>query len=231
MATKYGRQAIERSRKGIGGRPRGAPTAVIRLPLPVATLARRLAQGTLRAGDINGFLDVQPGARMTVPLAGADAKCGFPSPADDYLDRPLDFNELLVSNPAATFAVRLAGDSMTGAGLFPGDIAVVDRSVAPTNNCIVLALLDGEFTVKRYRRRGDVITCCRKTRPSPRSTSPRTAPSKSGASSPGRSACCNHGRPRSRSSTATTSTPPASACFSRSCAACRSWCCPTTTAA
>jgi DNA polymerase V len=46
---------------------------------------------------------------------------------------------------------------MIGAGLFPGDIAVVDRSVAPTNNCIVLALLDGEFTVKRYRRRGAVI--------------------------------------------------------------------------
>jgi hypothetical protein len=56
------------------------------------------------------------------------AECGFPSPADDYLDRPLDFNDLLIENPAATFAVRIAGESMTGAGLFPGDIAVVDRS-------------------------------------------------------------------------------------------------------
>ncbi|HEY1932283.1 MAG TPA: S24 family peptidase, partial [Acetobacteraceae bacterium] len=53
--------------------------------------------------------------------------------------------------------VRLAGDSMTGAGLFPGDIAVVDRSVAATNHCIVLAVLDGEFTIKRYRRRGNVV--------------------------------------------------------------------------
>ena len=131
-----------------GGRPSGVPTAVIRLPLPVAALAKRLAQGALRAGDINGFLDV----RLAVPFATGPAKCGFPSPADDYLDNPLDFNELLVTKPAATFAVRLAGDSMTGAGLFPGDIAIVDRSVAPTNNCIVLALLDGEFTVKRYRR-------------------------------------------------------------------------------
>ena len=85
-------------------------------------------------------------------FATGPAKCGFPSPADDYLDNPLDFNELLVSNTAATFAVRLAGESMTGVGLFPGDIAIVDRSVTPTNNCIVLALLDGEFTVKRYRR-------------------------------------------------------------------------------
>jgi hypothetical protein len=90
-ATKYpARQAIEPSRKGIGGRPRGVPTAVIRLPLPVAALARRLSQGTLRAGDINGFLDVRPGTRMRVPLVGVDAKCGFPSPAEDYLDNPLD---------------------------------------------------------------------------------------------------------------------------------------------
>ena len=83
--------------------------------------------------------------------------CGFPSPAEDYLDKALDFNELLVHNPAATFAVRIAGESMTGAGLFPGDIAIVDRSLQPANGCIVLALVDGEFTVKRYRRRPDGI--------------------------------------------------------------------------
>jgi SOS-response transcriptional repressor LexA len=53
-----------------------------------------------------------------VPLMAAPAECGFPLPADDYLDRPLDFNELLIENPAATFAVRIAGESMTGAGLF-----------------------------------------------------------------------------------------------------------------
>lgn len=159
MPRKQTSRLVSRhSRKGIGGRPRGAPTAVIRLPLPVAALARRLAQGTSRAGDINEFLDVQPASRLAVPFAAGPAECGFPSPAEDYLDSPLDFNELLVTNPAATFAVRLAGESMIGAGLFPGDIAVVDRSVAPTNNCIVLALLDGEFTVKRYRRNGGTIT-------------------------------------------------------------------------
>lgn len=141
------------SRKGIGGRPRGQPTAVVRLPLPLATLARRLREGTLRAGDINRFLDLEPGESRTVRFVEGTAACGFPSPADDYLDRPLDFNELLVRNPAATFAVRLASDSMTGAGLFPGDIAVVDRSIEPTLGCIVLALLDGEFTIKRYRPR------------------------------------------------------------------------------
>ena len=142
------------SRKGIGGRPRGEPTKVVRMPLPIANLARRLAEGTLRAGDINGFLDIETRTPLTVPLVSSTASCGFPSPADDYLDRPLDFNELLVQNPAATFAVRISGESMTGAGLFPGDIAVVDRSLTPFNGCIVLALIEGEFTIKRYCLRG-----------------------------------------------------------------------------
>src|ERR1700731_3525149 len=139
------------------GRPPGEPSKVVRLPLPMAALAKRLAEKSLRAGDINAFFDIEARRPATVPLMSTSAACGFPSPADDYLDRPLDFNELLIRNPAATFAVRLASESMTGAGLFPGDIAVVDRSVEPTPGCIVLALLDGEFTVKRYRPRGNGV--------------------------------------------------------------------------
>ena len=92
-----------------------------------------------------------------MPLVVAGAPCGFTSPADDYLDHPLDFNELLIENPAATFAVRIAGESMTGAGLFPGDIAIVDRSRTPRSGSVVLALVDGEFTLKRYRRRGGAV--------------------------------------------------------------------------
>ena len=133
-----------------GAGRKGGPSEVVRLPLPVANLARRLKTGVLRAGDINGFLDVEKRTPLTVPLMTSTAACGFPSPADDYLDQPLDFNELLVQNPAATFAVRISGESMTGAGLFPGDVAVVDRSLTPVNGSIVLALIDGEFTIKRY---------------------------------------------------------------------------------
>lgn len=151
------REPYAGSRKGIGGRPRSEPTKVIRLPSNIASFARSLSTGQFRAGDIQAFLDLEPRTKMSVPLAGGTASCGFPSPADDYLDSPLDFNELLVHNQAATFAVRLKSDSMTGAGLFPGDIAVVDRSVAPTNGCIVVALLDGEFTVKRYRKQGERV--------------------------------------------------------------------------
>ena len=99
-----------------------------------------------------------------MPLMATPAECGFPSPADDYLDRPLDFNELLIENPAATFAVRIAGESMTGAGLFPGDIAVVDRARTTVDGSIVLALLAGEFTVKRYRKKGARLAASRRLR-------------------------------------------------------------------
>jgi DNA polymerase V len=94
-------------------------------------------------------------ARHVVPFALCSVAAGFPSPADDYLDKPLDFNELLIAHPEATFAVRVAGDSMVGAGLFPGDIAVVDRAVTARDRSVVLAILDGNFTIKRFRVRGE----------------------------------------------------------------------------
>ena len=149
----------EGSRKGAGGRkPKyDQPTTVLRLPLPVANLARRIAEGTLRGGDVAAFLDVQARTAEAVPLFASHVPCGFPSPADDYLDRALDFNELLIANPAATFVVRVQGESMTGDGIFPGDLAVIDRSLTPFNGCVVLALIDGAFTIKRYRLTGGSI--------------------------------------------------------------------------
>ncbi|MBB3356041.1 DNA polymerase V [Rhizobium sp. BK049] len=145
-------------RRRNAGRPRGMETKVVRLPVPVADLAKRLAHRGIRAGDVNAFLDVEAGLPRTVPLVGATAACGFPSPADDYLDRPLDFNELIIENPAATFAVRVAGDSMILAGIYAGDIAVVNRARDAVPGCIVLALVDGEFTIKRYQvHKGGVI--------------------------------------------------------------------------
>ncbi|MEA2950928.1 MAG: polymerase [Alphaproteobacteria bacterium] len=135
------------------GRPAGPPTKVVRLPVSVATLARVIAARGLRAGDLNGFIDVESRTKARVPLATDKVSAGFPSPADDYLESPLDFNELLIENPAATFAVRVAGDSMIGAGIFPDDIAIVDRARTPKDKNIVLALVDGGFTLKRFRRR------------------------------------------------------------------------------
>lgn len=149
---------LKGGRRPGAGRPRGTETKVVRLPIPVANLARRFASGSIRAGDINAFLDVEGVTQLSVPLMSSAVACGFPSPADDYLDRPLDFNELLITHPAATFAVRVSGLSMIGAGIFPGDIAVVNRAIAPYQECIVLALLDGEFTIKRYLAKAGTIT-------------------------------------------------------------------------
>jgi DNA polymerase V len=146
-----------RSRKGIGGRPKGPPTTVVRLPVSAANLARRLADGAFCAGDINCFLDIDPRTTRSIPLSEARVSCGFPSPADDYLDRALDFNKMLVRHPAATFAVIVTGESMTGVGIFPGDIAVVDRSYSVSSGCVILAMIDGEFTIKRYCVRGNQI--------------------------------------------------------------------------
>ena len=92
--------------------------------------------------------------RAAIPMFASRVPAGFPSPADDYLDHPLDFNELLIAHPAATFAVRVTGISMDGIGIFPGDIAVVDRALTAVDGSIILGILDGEFTIKRYRRKG-----------------------------------------------------------------------------
>lgn len=95
-------------------------------------------------------------ARRRVPCARplflARVRAGFPSPADDYVDRTLDLNDLVVRRPEATFFVRVEGDSMVDAGIHPGDLLVVDRSVEAGDGDVVIAAIDGEMTVKRVRQ-------------------------------------------------------------------------------
>lgn len=74
---------------------------------------------------------------------------GFPSPADDFLEKQLDLNDYLIKNKAATFLVKVEGRSMENAGIFDGDVLVIDRSVEPVHGKVVLGVLNGEFTVKR----------------------------------------------------------------------------------
>jgi DNA polymerase V len=83
------------------------------------------------------------------PLFLESVSAGFPSPADDYLEGRLDLNEHLVRNPSATFFIRVTGDSMVDAGIYSGDILIVDRSLDPKDCNIVIAVVDGELTVKR----------------------------------------------------------------------------------
>ena len=95
--------------------------------------------------------------RVEIPFMGGAVVAGFPSPAEQYVERPLDLNELLVARPAATYFVRAEGDSMEGAGIRSGDMLVVDRSLEAADGSVVIACVDGEFTVKTLRRgRGGV---------------------------------------------------------------------------
>ncbi len=83
---------------------------------------------------------------------------GFPSPADDYLDTDLNLHKYLVKHPAATFFIIAKGHSMEKAGISDEDLLVVDKSLDPKNNDIVVAAVNGEFTVKRYLKNGDHVS-------------------------------------------------------------------------
>lgn len=88
-----------------------------------------------------------------LPLYGSSVAAGFPSPADDYLEGHLDLNRYLIDDAAACFMVRVSGDSMQDAGIHDGDLLVVNRSLPARHGHIVLAVLSGEFTVKRLHQR------------------------------------------------------------------------------
>ena len=94
---------------------------------------------------------------LAIPFYQSDVPAGFPSPAEDFMDLDLNLQAYLVQHPSATFCVRVTGDSMQNAGIFSGDVMVVDRVLEPKNNTIVLAVLDGEFTVKRIQKKGSQL--------------------------------------------------------------------------
>jgi len=93
----------------------------------------------------------------STPLFASQPAAGFPAPGDDLVEKPLDLNDLLISNPTATFFVKVSGDSMEGAGIFDGDILVVDRSVVADDSSIVVAAVFGELVVKRLRKYSEKV--------------------------------------------------------------------------
>lgn len=99
-------------------------------------------------------LNIQP---LRIPLFSHKVAAGFPSPADDYIQGRLSLDEHLIAHKEATFFVRATGNSMVGAGIFDGDLLVVDKSLTPVSGDIVIALVDGDLTVKRFIKRGDKI--------------------------------------------------------------------------
>ena len=91
------------------------------------------------------------------PLFMTPVVAGFPSPADDYIEGKLDLNKHLIIHPAATFFVKVAGDSMIEAGIHSGDILIVDRSLEPTDKKVVIAVVDGNLTVKRLHKKKNKV--------------------------------------------------------------------------
>lgn len=100
---------------------------------------------------------MEPKTLYKLPFFLSSVEAGFPSAVHDYMEGALDLNQLMVKHPAATFFVRAAGDSMQGAAIHPGDILVVDRALEPSSGKIVLAVVNGEFTVKRFIKKGESV--------------------------------------------------------------------------
>ena len=94
---------------------------------------------------------------MWLDVCGWKVPAGFPSPAADHTQERIDLNKQLIRNKEATYIFRVKGDSMTGAGIYEGDALLVDRSIDPKHNHIVVAQLNNEFTVKRLHRRGGLV--------------------------------------------------------------------------
>ena len=92
---------------------------------------------------------------LSLPLYASTVRAGFPSPAEDYKSSSIDLNSYISSNPTATFLVKVEGDSMIGAHIVPGDLAVIDKSRTAKSGDIVLAYVNGDFTIKRYELRRD----------------------------------------------------------------------------
>lgn len=94
---------------------------------------------------------------LSTPLYSCKISAGFASPADDHLEKCIDLNEFLIEKPAATFMLRVEGDSMIGAGIHDGDLLIVDRSLTAVNGSIVIAVVNGDLTVKRLSKQKNKV--------------------------------------------------------------------------
>ena len=95
--------------------------------------------------------------KFRIPLLNDSVSAGFPSPADDYTEENIDLNEHLISNPFSTFFLRVKGDSMINAGIKDKDLIIVDKSLTAKPGDIVIAMIDGEFTIKRLSIKNDEL--------------------------------------------------------------------------
>ncbi|MCS3902199.1 DNA polymerase V [Methylohalomonas lacus] len=154
-------------RPGAGRKPGsndyGEPTRPVRVPtslvpeLQAVLAAYRNRQGRAAADTAELLAPAANPQRLRRPLFAFRVPAGFPSPAEDYVEKTIDLNEQLIQHKEATFFVRVKGDSMIDAGIHDGDTLVVDRAIEPKHRHIVLAVIDGQLTVKRLiKHKGEV---------------------------------------------------------------------------
>lgn len=105
----------------------------------------------------NEFCSCKDNISLKLPLLSSIVPAGFPSPADDYIDRNLDLNTYLIKKPASTYFVKVSGNSMCDAGINSGDILIVDKSITPSSGMIIIAVINGELTVKRFIKKNGQI--------------------------------------------------------------------------
>jgi DNA polymerase V len=130
--------------------PYGEKTKVMRIPESKVTLVKDWLKSQAGAGDAaRSVYRLEAKSHVSLNLYSHKVVAGFPSPADDNLEDSIDLNEHFVKKPDTSFLVKVQGDSMKNAGIHHGDMLVVDRSLNPTDQSIVIAALDGELTVKR----------------------------------------------------------------------------------
>lgn len=123
------------------GRPKGEPTKTIRISLSKVAELESLTKSSV----------------YKLPVFASKVQAGFPSPADDYIERYLDLNTEYIKNPSSTFLVIATGQSMIDAGIFDGDVLLVDKSLTPVDGSIVIAALNGELTVKRLSKQKGLV--------------------------------------------------------------------------
>jgi DNA polymerase V len=166
---------MARGGKRLGaGRPKGSgkygeETKAVRLPVSIADRILASLQAAQDAQDaqseqpenvpasvdltlVESIYTPDNRTKYKLPLYMNPVAAGFPAPTEDYIEGKIDLNRHLIKHPETTFLVRVTGYSMIDAGIHPGDFLIVDRSLEPTNNKVVIAVVNGELTVKRIRK-------------------------------------------------------------------------------
>ncbi len=121
----------------------------------VSKFINKLIQGNILRKDEKGKLI--PGSIASAARVLGTVEAGFPSPAEEELADTMSLDDFLIQNPQATFLLKVSGDSMSGAGILPGDMVIVDKGQTPRSGDIVIAEVDGEWTMKYLRKRGSDV--------------------------------------------------------------------------